>query len=310
MQLALPKRSNLTSRQQEAIHGLMFVSPWIIGFFIFVIGPMIGLVYLSFHRWDLISDPRWVGLRNFDRLMNDRLFRKSMEVTVLYGLGRVPLGIIVALGTALLLNQKVRFVGIWRTIYYMPVVLPPVAVSLVWMWIYNPRYGVLNGFITQVFGVAEGPRWLDDVNLVLPSLMVMAVWGAAGRNMIIYLSGLQGISQELYDASSIDGAGALPRFRRITLPLLTPVIFFNLITGMIDTFKLFTQAYVMTEGGPRNQSLFFTYYLYRTGFEQIRMGYAAAMSVVVFFIIMAMTLLVFRWSKAWVYYEGEVRGGA
>lgn len=143
----------------------------------------------------------------------------------------------------------------------MPVVLPPVAISLVWMWIYNPRYGILNTMIQQFLRI-PGPRWLDDAALVLPSLMVMAVWAAAGRNMIIYLSGLQGISNELYEASAIDGAGYWRQFLRITLPLLTPVIFFNLITGMIDTFKLFTQAYVMTEGGPRNQSLFFTYYLF------------------------------------------------
>ena len=297
-----------SSRAREALNGYAFISPWVLGFLIFVIGPMIGLIWLSFHRWDLIGDPRHVGWRNFERLFRDRLFLKSMEVTIIYGLGRVPLGIIVALGTALLLNnRRIKFIGIWRTIYYMPVVLPPVAISLVWMWIYNPRYGILNTMIQQFLGV-PGPRWLDDAALVLPSLMVMAVWAAAGRNMIIYLSGLQGISNELYEASAIDGAGYWRQFWRITLPLLTPVIFFNLITGMIDTFKLFTQAYVMTEGGPRNQSLFFTYYLFQKGFAQYQMGYASAMAVVVFIIIMALTLLVFRWSKAWVYYEGELTG--
>lgn len=302
------KRRRLNTFQKEALEGYLFISPWIIGFLIFVAGPMIALVYLSFTRWDLVGDPRWVGLRNYQRLFSDPLFIQSLKVTIVYGLGRVPLGILVALGAALLLNQNVRYVGIWRVIYYMPVVLPSVAVSLVWMWIYNPRYGVLNGFIESVLGI-PGPRWLDNPVLVLPSLMVMAVWVAAGRNMIIYLSGLQGISQELYDASAIDGASSRHRFWRITLPLLTPVIFFNLVTGMIDTFKLFTQAYVMTEGGPRNASLFFTYYLYQIGFQQFRMGYASAMAIVVFIIIMALTLLVFRWSKAWVYYEGEVAGG-
>ena len=302
-------RKNVRSaRVREALNGYMFISPWVLGFLIFVIGPMIGLIWLSFHRWDLIGDPRHVGWRHYERLFSDRLFLKSMEVTIVYGLGRVPLGIFVALGTALLLNnRRIKFIGIWRTIYYMPVVLPPVAISLVWMWIYNPRYGILNTMIQQFLG-APGPRWLDDAALVLPSLMVMAVWAAAGRNMIIYLSGLQGISNELYEASAIDGAGYWRQFLRITLPLLTPVIFFNLITGMIDTFKLFTQAYVMTEGGPRNQSLFFTYYLFQKGFMQYQMGYASAMAVVVFIIIMALTLLVFRWSKAWVFYEGELTG--
>ncbi len=297
-----------SARLREAINGYVFISPWVLGFLIFVIGPMIGLIWLSFQRWDLIGDPRAVGWRNYERLFSDRLFLKSMEVTIVYGLGRVPLGIFVALGTALLLNnRRIKFIGIWRTIYYMPVVLPPVAISLVWMWIYNPRYGILNTMIQQFLGI-PGPRWLDDAALVLPSLMVMAVWAAAGRNMIIYLSGLQGISNELYEASAIDGAGYWRQFFRITLPLLTPVIFFNLITGMIDTFKLFTQAYVMTEGGPRNQSLFFTYYLFQKGFMQYQMGYASAMAVVVFIIIMALTLLVFRWSKAWVFYEGELTG--
>ena len=303
------KRKRIWSaRSREALNGYAFVSPWVLGFLIFVIGPMIGLIWLSFQRWDLIGDPRSVGWRNYERLFSDRLFLKSMEVTIVYGLGRVPLGIFVALGTALLLNnRRIKFIGIWRTIYYMPVVLPPVAISLVWMWIYNPRYGILNTMIQQFLGI-PGPRWLDDAALVLPSLMVMAVWAAAGRNMIIYLSGLQGISNELYEASAIDGAGYWRQFWRITLPLLTPVIFFNLITGMIDTFKLFTQAYVMTEGGPRNQSLFFTYYLCQKGFQQYQMGYASAMAVVVFIIIMALTLLVFRWSKAWVFYEGELTG--
>lgn len=298
----------LNSFQREAVEGYLYVLPWIIGFFIFVIGPMLALVYLGFTRWDLVGDPTWIGLRNYTRLFQDALFLQSLKVTVLYGLGRVPLGIVVALAAALLLNQNVRLLGAWRVIYYMPVVLPSVAVSLVWMWIYNSRYGVLNGFIRQVFGV-EGPHWLDNQALVLPSLMVMALWVAAGRNMIIYLSGLQGISRELYDAADIDGAGAWSRFWRITLPLLTPVIFFNLVTGMIDTFQLFTQAYVMTQGGPRNASLFFTYYLYQVGFQQFRMGYASAMAIVVFALIMALTLLVFRSSRAWVYYEGEIIGG-
>ena len=194
-----------SARLREAINGYAFISPWVLGFLIFVIGPMIGLIWLSFQRWDLIGDPRAVGWRNYERLFSDRLFLKSMEVTIVYGLGRVPLGIFVALGTALLLNnRRIKFIGIWRTIYYMPVVLPPVAISLVWMWIYNPRYGILNTMIQQFLGV-PGPRWLDDAALVLPSLMVMAVWAAAGRNMIIYLSGLQGISNELYEASAIDG---------------------------------------------------------------------------------------------------------
>ncbi|RME09140.1 MAG: sugar ABC transporter permease [Ardenticatenia bacterium] len=293
---------------REALIGYFFILPWIVGFLIFMLGPLLALIAMSFTKWDLITSPRWVGLQNYERLMRDPLFFQSLKVTLLYGAGRVPLGIVTALATALLLNQRVKFIGFWRVVYYMPVVLPPVAVSLMWMWIYNPRYGVINAFLYRAFGI-QGPRWLEDPKLVLPSLMVMAVWVAAGRNMIIYLSGLQSISQELYDAAMVDGASAWTRFWKITLPLLTPVIFFNLVTGLIDTFKLFTQAYVMTEGGPRNASLFFNYYLYQKAFQQYQMGYAAAMAWVVFIVILVLTLLVFRSSKAWVYYESEVKGG-
>ncbi|RME59579.1 MAG: sugar ABC transporter permease, partial [Caldilineae bacterium] len=164
---AVPKQSRfkLNAFQQEALNGYLFISPWILGFIIFVLGPMIALIYLSFTRWDLVGSPRWVGFRNYERLFTDPLFLQSLKVTIGYGLGRVPLGIVVALSAALLLNQRVKFVGLWRVVYYMPVVLPSVAIALVWMWIYNPRYGVLNGFIRQLFGV-EGPRWLDDPVLV------------------------------------------------------------------------------------------------------------------------------------------------
>lgn len=308
MRLHFPQRPAFLRNefQREAFTGYLFISPWIIGFLVFMLGPLIALILMSFTRWDLLTPPRWVGLQNYQRLMRDPLFFQSLKVTLLYGAGRVPLGIITALSTAILLNQQVKFLGFWRVVYYMPVVLPPVAVSLMWMWIYNPRYGVINAFLYQVFGI-QGPRWLEDPVLVLPSLMVMAVWVAAGRNMIIYLSGLQSISQELYDAAMVDGANAWSRFWKITLPLLTPIIFFNLVTGMIDTFKLFTQAYVMTEGGPRNASLFFNFYLYQKAFQQYQIGYAAAMAWVVFVLIVLLTLLIFRSSKAWVYYEAEIR---
>lgn len=290
----------------EAIFGYVFISPWIIGFLLFMLAPLVGVILISFMRWDLISSPKWIGFENYKELFSDPLFWQSIKVTLLYGLGRVPLGILTALGTALLLNQRVKFIGFWRVVYYMPVVLPPVAISLIWMWIYNGRYGVINSLIHSILGI-QGPQWLDDPVLVLPSLMVMAVWAAAGRNMIIYLSGLQGISSELYEAAIIDGTGAWKRFWKITFPMLTPVIFFQLVTGMIETFQLFTQAYVMTEGGPNNASLFFNYYLYQNAFQQYQMGYAAAMSWVVFLFIVALTLIVFRSSKAWVYYEAEVK---
>ncbi|MEM5948283.1 sugar ABC transporter permease [Spirochaetia bacterium 38H-sp] len=299
-------KKKLNIYKKEAAFGYLLISPWLIGFLCFMLAPLVGVILISFMRWDLITSPHWVGIENYKKLFQDPLFWQSLKVTLIYAAGRVPLGILTALVTALLLNQKVKFIGFWRVVYYMPVVLPPVAISLIWMWIYNGQYGVINSIIHGLFGI-QGPQWLNDPVLVLPALMVMAVWSAAGRNMIIYLSGLQGISNELYEAAIIDGASSWTRFWKITLPMLTPVIFFHMVTGMIETFQLFTQAYVMTEGGPNNASLFFNYYLYQKGFQQYQMGYAAAMSWVIFLLIVGLTLLIFRSSKAWVYYEAEVK---
>lgn len=304
---AKAKRPGLTERQKESIAGWLFISPWIIGFVVFTLGPLLYAIVLSFFQWDFIQDPKFIGLRNIERMFGDKLFWQSLKVTVTYGMMRVPMGIAVGIGAAILLNQRVKLLGLWRVIYYLPVILPPVATTLMWMWIYNPRYGVINNFLLSVFHI-QGPSWLQDQTLVLPSFMVMAVWGAMGRNMLIYLSGLQGISRELYDAADVDGAKSLPKFFYITLPMLSPVIFFNLITGMIAVFRLFSQPFIMTEGGPRNASLFFYYYMFRYISERFQVGYAAAMSLFVFILIMILTVLVFRSSSAWVYYEGEIRG--
>ncbi len=305
-QAALAKRQGSRARRTEALAGYVFISPWLIGFLIFTLGPMIALFYYSFTKWDLIGTPQFVGLQNYIRLWNDPLFWQALKVTALYALGRVPLGIIFGVAIALLLNQKIRFIGFWRVIYYLPVVMPPVAISMIWLWIYNPEYGVLNWFLWQSFGI-QGPAWLQDENWVLPALIVMAVWTMLGRNMIIYLSGLQSIARELYEAAAIDGAGAISKFFRITLPLMTPIIFFNLVMGLIDSFKIFTQAYIMTEGGPRNHSLFYVYYLYQQAFKRFNMGYASALAWVFFFIVVTLTLIVFRTSKRWVYYENDVQ---
>lgn len=297
----------LNARRLESLAGYLFISPWIIGFLVFTLGPMLASLILSLTKWDLIGSPSFISLGNYNRLIHDRLFWQALKVTTVYACGRVPLGIIVGLAAALLLNQKVKGVGLWRLIYYMPVVLPPVAVSLLWMWIYNPEFGVLNWILWTFFRI-QGPAWLQDETWVLPSLMTMAIWGMLGRNMIIYLSGLRGVSQELYDAANIDGASPRQKLFRITLPLLTPIIFFNLIIGLVDSFKLFTQAYVMTGGGPRNASLFYVYYLYQHAFERFRMGYASALAWVFFLIIMFFTVLIFRSSRTWVYYEGTLKG--
>jgi multiple sugar transport system permease protein len=309
--LAIPIRLGalfrMGTRQSEALTGYLFISPWIVGFLVFTLGPFAATVVLSFMEWNLIQAPEFVGLENYIQLLNDPLFWQSLKVTTVYAMGRVPLGIIVGIAAAMLLNQPIKFVGLWRVIYYMPVVLPPVAVSLLWMWIFNPDYGILNGILWTVFGF-RGVAWLQDEFWVLPSLMMMAIWAMLGRNMIIYLSGLQSIARELYEAAEIDGAGAWSKFITITIPMLTPIIFFNLVMGLMDSFKLFTQAFVMTGGGPRYASLFYVYYLYQHAFQRFHMGYASAMAWVFFLIIMAFTLLIFRSSRAWVYYEGTLKG--
>ncbi len=292
-------------RRSEWLAGYLFISPWFIGFIIFTLGPFLVSFGLSFTEWDLIGQPAFNGLDNYVQLAGDSLFWQSLKVTTLYALGRVPLGIIAGIATALLLNRKIRFIGIWRVIYYMPVVLPPVAVSMLWMWVFNPDYGILNGILWTLFGI-HGPAYLQDEFWVLPALMTMAVWSMMGRNMIIYLSGLQSIAPELYEAADIDGANAWHKFLGITLPMLTPIIFFNLVMGLMDSFKLFTQAYVMTQGGPRYASLFYVYYLYQHAFQRFHMGYASAMAWVFFVILMGLTVLVFRSSKAWVYYESSM----
>ncbi|MBI5302855.1 MAG: sugar ABC transporter permease [Chloroflexi bacterium] len=292
----------------EWLSGYLFISPWIVGFLVFTLGPFIASLYISFTEWDFVKAPEFIGADNYVKLVNDPLFWQSLKVTTVYALGRVPLGIAVGLAAALLLNQKVRFVGLWRVIYYMPVVLPPVAVSLLWMWVYNPDYGILNGMLWTVFGI-RGPAWLQNEFWVLPSLMMMAVWGMLGKNMIVYLSGLQSIAPEMYEAADIDGANVWRKFFNITLPMMTPIIFFNLIMGLMDSFKLFTQAYVMTGGGPRYASLFYVYYLYQHAFQRFHMGYASAMAWVFFLILMLFTVLVFRSSKLWVYYESTLGKG-
>ena len=302
-----PLRAKL--KKSEWLTGYLFISPWIIGFMIFTLGPFLASLGLSFTEWDLIGQPSFIGLDNYVQLAQDPLFWQALKVTAVYSLGRVPLGIVVGLAAALLLNQNVRLIGIWRVIYYMPVVLPPVAVSMLWMWILYPEFGILNGFLWTLFGI-HGPAWLQDEFWVLPSLMMMAVWGMLGRNMIIYLSGLKSVAPELYEAASIDGANAWHKFVKITLPMLTPIIFFNLIMGLMDSFKLFTQAYVMTQGGPRYASLFYVYYLYQHAFQRFHMGYASAMAWVFFLVLLVFTALVFRSSKLWVYYESTLGKGS
>ncbi len=264
---------------------------------------MLFSVFLSLCRWDIFTPAQFIGLGNYRKLAADPLFVKSLANTLFYTAFAVPLGVAGALGLSILLNQKIRGITIYRTVYYLPAVVSGVAVALLWRWIFNPDFGVLNAILSGVFRVANPPHWLWDEQWSKPSLILMSLWGIGG-GMVIFLAGLQGIPEQLYEAAQIDGASVIQRFRHITLPMLSPVIFFNLIMGIIGSFQVFVQVYIMTGGGPANSTLFYVLYLFNNGFQFFKMGYASALAWVLFVIILAVTLVQFKLAGRWVYYEG------
>jgi len=298
-------------RRREARAAYLFISPWLIGFTLFTAGPMIASLVLSLTRYDIMHAPVWVGLRNYVKLFTaDPKFWHSLGVTVTYAVVAIPLGLAFGFALAYLLNLKVPGVPFWRTVFYMPSVMPAVASALLWGAIFNPRYGILNWFL-GLAGI-RGPGWLSSPDWALPALIVMSLWSVGG-GMIIYLAGLQCIPTTLYESAQIDGANGWKQLRHITLPLMTPVIFYNLVIGIIGTFQYFTEVYVLTAnssgglGGPADATLFYNIYLYNNAFRYLDMGFASALAWVLFAIVLLLTLLVFRSSAAWVYYEGEVR---
>ena len=288
--------------RRPAFWGMLFISPWLLGFLIFTAGPMIASLYLSFCRYDL-NTLNWVGTKNYDVLFrHDPLFWKSLGNTVIYVLFSVPLGLTGSLLIAILLNQKVKGMPIFRTLFYLPSLVPAVASSLVWLWVFHPDSGILNYGLSKI-GV-KGPAWLLDPHTALASLIIMGLWGVGGGRMIIFLAGLQGISDELYEAAALDGARGWASFRHVTLPMLSPTIFFNLILGIIGSFQVFTSAYVMTSGGPNNATMMFVLYLYNNAFRYFKIGKASAMAWVLFLILLVFTAIQFKNSSKWVYYEG------
>lgn len=296
--------ARLSATRREALTFYLCISPWLVGLLLFVIGPMLVSLGISFTRWDLLTPPRFVGLRNYERMLNDPLFWQSLKVTALYTLLYMPTELVGGLALALLMNQRVPGIAVFRTIFYLPSVISGVAFVVVWMWIFHPEAGLLNLALAQV-GIA-GPRWLTDPRTALSALWLMSLWGL-GRTAVIYLAGLKGVPKELHEAAMIDGATAWQAFRHITIPLLTPTIFFNLILSLIATFQTFTSAFVATNGGPLDATLFYVLYLYRQAFERFSMGYASALAWVLFVIILSLTLLVVRSADRWVYYEGARR---
>jgi multiple sugar transport system permease protein len=298
--------SRLSMKTKEALVGYLFISPWIIGFLVFTLGPLAASFYLSFTDYNLLQPPKFIGLANYLQMIRDSDFWQSLYVTMYYAIVSVPLDLLVALVLALLLNQNVRYLGLFRTLFYLPAVLPPVAVSVLWNWILNPEYGILNRFLA-LLGLPQ-PQWLVTPQWTVPAFIVMSIWGV-GTAMVILLAGLQDVPQSLYEAAVIDGASTWQKFRYITLPMISPVLFFNLVMGVIGAFSYFTQAYVMGSGygqgaGVNNSGLFYVLNIYLQ-VSSLHMGYACALAWVLFFIILLLTLLIFKSSALWVYYGGE-----
>lgn len=288
--------------KSKNVTGYLFILPWLIGLFLFYLFPLLYSLVLSFTDWDLLQKANFIGVDNYDKMMHDDTFWSSIKVTIIYSVVSVPLGIIFGILLAVLLNQKLPGIRIFRTIFYLPAVVSGVAVSMLWLWVFDPKYGIINTMLSWI-GIT-GPQWLSDPKTSLASLILMSLWGI-GDAMIIYLAGLQGVSRELYEAADVDGASVVRKFWNITIPMLTPTIFFNLIMGIIKSFQVFTQALVMTNGGPGDSTMLYVLYLYRNAFEFFKMGYASALGWVLFLIIMALILVLFKTSGRWVYYGGD-----
>jgi len=295
------RRRHYGQAKIEAKWGILLALPVIIGFFLWTVGPTIASFILSLTRWPTAGSPEFIGLGNYIQMFGrDYLFKKSLGVTTYYAFGSIPLVIIAAFIVAMLLNQKVRGQSIFRTMYYLPSVVPTVASALLWLWLFNPNFGLLN-YILSMFGLPQ-LMWIYDETQVVPSFIIMSIW-AMGGTMLIFLAGLQGIPNSLFEAIEIDGGNWWAKFRNITVPMMTPVIFFNLVMGIIGSFQIFNQAYIMTDGGPNNASLFFVYYLYLNAFRYGKMGYACALAWILFLTILGLTLIVFKSSSYWVFYE-------
>ena len=299
---ASPAKPAISRRQGEILWAYAFIALPVIGFLLFSAGPMLASFYLSFTRYEVLSPPVWVGVDNYSKLFTSDLFvGKTMWNTVFYMVG-IPVGMALSLVLALALNQKMRFAGFFRTVYFLPSVCSLVALALLWKWIYNSEYGMINTYL-QAWGVADPPKWLDTPVLVKPALIVMGVWGGLGYNMVLFLAALQGVPRTLYEAAEIDGANAWQRFWAVTWPLISPTTFFVAVMGVIGGFQNFDQIFIMTRGGPEYESATYMVQLYQMGFQYFKMGYASAMAWVLAAIIMAITFFQFKASRNWVHYD-------
>lgn len=292
-------------QHRRAIEGYLLIAPWLIGFVAFTLGPLVASLFYSFTDYDVIQPPNWIGLGNYIQMFTgDPIFWISLYDTAYYTLLSVPLSLVVGLAVALMLNQRIPGLAILRSIYYLPSVMPAVATSILWLWLLDPNTGIINS-VLRLVGV-NGPGWLADPSWAKPALVLMSLWGF-GTAMIIYLAGLQNIPQELYEAAMLDGAGEWKKLWHVTLPMLSPVILFNLIIGTITSFQVFTAAFIMTGGGPVNSTRFYVLYLFNQAFGYFHMGIASAMAWFLFLIVVLVAYLQFRFVGRHVYYEGTFR---
>lgn len=296
----------LTSQKKgEARWAFLFLSPWIVGFLLFTLGPMAASLWFSFTRFSGTSLPVFVGLDNYTTLFTtDPKFWRSLGITFFYAFVAVPLGLVLGFLLAWLLNLQIPLMKFWRTVYYMPSVISGVVVAILWRGLFDEKTGFVN-FVLSWFGI-RGPAWLLSPEFAIAALILISIWGVGG-GMIIYLAGLQSIPTALYEAAELDGANAWQRLLKVTLPMMSPVIFYNLIIGIIACFQYFTEPWILTKGGPDDATLFYNIYLYKNAFQYGEMGFASALAWVLFLIVLVLTALVFKSSSMWVYYEGEVK---
>ncbi|MEZ4679715.1 MAG: sugar ABC transporter permease [Caldilineaceae bacterium] len=290
---------------QRAKWGYIFLLPWALGLIIFILGPILASAYISFTEYEIISSPRFIGMENYIKAFtDDTLFWPSLGRTFTYTLAVVPLGLTGSLLLAILLNQGLKGTNLFRTLFFLPSLTPAVALALLWTWLFHPSVGPINVALSW-FGI-DGPGWMTDKSWALPALIIISLWAAIGGNsMLIFLAGLQGVPQELYEAAEIDGAGLWAKFRSVTLPLITPTLFFNLILGIIGALKVFTLAFVATLGGPSYATWFYALHIYRQAFEYFRMGYGSALAWIFVIVLLIFTFIQLRFSQRWVYYAGE-----
>jgi multiple sugar transport system permease protein len=288
--------------RNEAMWGYIFVAAPLLGFVLFSLGPMVASLYLSFTEYDILTPPRWVGGANYHRLAtSDPFLAKTLWNTLVYFIG-IPIGILISLLMAMAVNRKMRGQEFFRTVYFLPSVCSAVALALIWKWLYNSDYGLINTTLQQL-GVMHPPRWLDDPAWVKPALIILSVWATVGYNMLLFLAALQNVPRHLYEAADLDGATPWQVFWKVTFPLISPTTFFVLVMGIIGGFQNFDLVYISTRGGPEYASATYMIYLYQNGFQYYRMGYASALAWVLTAVILVVTWLQFRLSSKWVHYE-------